>query len=169
MKTYAEQEGKNNVFDWNAFFAKKEYTQKELNDAADRSNEWTSCATGNMCAIIPRDEDGVPTDDKLADLGSRFADIVNNMADALDDIDDHEIETLKVRLDEAIKRKKENRAGNQKELENYKKKAIALLDKIEIRSDELIKKAIVDNVNKLVAVKGGYDKEVKAAVKKLLK
>lgn len=37
------------------------------------SESWVTCACGNLCASIPRDEDGGPTDNRLHKLGMNFS------------------------------------------------------------------------------------------------
>jgi uncharacterized protein YdcH (DUF465 family) len=90
MKTYAEANNKDK-FDWNNFLdariseqpkgitccdqmsptevkkAKQEF-KKEINMAG----EWVTCACGNQCNILERDNSGEPIDDELAELGSDF-------------------------------------------------------------------------------------------------
>lgn len=38
----------------------------------NESKEWVTCACGNQCVIIPRNDSGSPVDRKLFDLGVRF-------------------------------------------------------------------------------------------------
>lgn len=72
MKTYAESQGQKS-FDWKAFL--KHAKAKGLSDvewkmAQDRSKDWVTCATGNQCCVIPRDEQGRPLDEVAAILGA---------------------------------------------------------------------------------------------------
>lgn len=39
----------------------------------DYACDWTTCACGNMCAVIPREKDGEPKDPQLKMLGKAFA------------------------------------------------------------------------------------------------
>lgn len=78
MKTYSEaQTGK--TFDWNAFLNKETYTTQELKNAYLLSEEWVTCACGNQCEVIPRDEIGKPLDEELANLGWRFTGFIHAM------------------------------------------------------------------------------------------
>ena len=48
-----------------------EYGKLHFQAVAD-AQSWTTCACGNMCDIIPRDEWGAPLDDELRTLGVLF-------------------------------------------------------------------------------------------------
>jgi hypothetical protein len=75
MKTYAETK-KKPKFNWYDFLnraIKGNITESEVADAQDDANNWVTCACGNQCSIIPRDEDGEPWDNTLSDLGSDFS------------------------------------------------------------------------------------------------
>ncbi len=111
--TYAESK-KKKPFDWNAFLKQKSYTQGEVSNAGVLAGNWVTCACGNQCDIIPRNEDwdGEPTDKKLAALGSKFCDNISFLEDA-------------VIYGENIK--------------TPQKKAKETLKKIEARSSQLIK------------------------------
>lgn len=74
MKTY-NQKVNGKSFDWNQFLdsAIKEGISKDQHSAAsNRAASWVTCACGNQCDILNRDEDGEPTDQKLASLGIVF-------------------------------------------------------------------------------------------------
>ena len=71
MKTYVETEGKE-IFDWNAFLDKEIITEDEWFDAWELAGNWTTCACGNQCDIIPRDTNGSPKDIILYRLGGEF-------------------------------------------------------------------------------------------------
>lgn len=72
MKTYAESQGKR-AFNWNKFLDKKKFSSKELYAAKLRAKSWVTCACGNQCSILDRDEnDGEPRDIELAALGREF-------------------------------------------------------------------------------------------------
>jgi hypothetical protein len=66
--TYSETVGQA-PFDWNKFLNKARITDKDWDDAKDRAHKWTTCACGNQCSIIPRDEIGKPEDELLTTLG----------------------------------------------------------------------------------------------------
>ena len=72
MKTYTEHKGKES-FDWNAFLNKETYTLEELINAKMLANSWITCACGNQCEIIPRNETGSPCDIILYELGLDFS------------------------------------------------------------------------------------------------
>lgn len=86
-KTYSEQCGIP-AFDWHlALDNPAIYEDGEL---AMKAEEWTTCAVGNQCAIIPRnprttddwrdikDAPNRPCDDQLANLGIDFYDQVDD-------------------------------------------------------------------------------------------
>lgn len=71
MKTYAESRGCE-PFDWNLWLAKAARdgaTEEEWSQATLASSRWVTCATGNQCTIIPRDEKGQPKDAVAVILG----------------------------------------------------------------------------------------------------
>lgn len=73
-KTYSEIKG-HAPFDWNKWLddaIEKTPDQDELHAAAIRAREWTTCACGNQCAVIPRRASGEPIDEMLAGLGAAF-------------------------------------------------------------------------------------------------
>lgn len=57
------------VINWSAELKKKQPKWEDLSIAA---GNWVSCACGNTCAIITRDNDGAPKDEELRHLGMRF-------------------------------------------------------------------------------------------------
>jgi hypothetical protein len=80
MKTYAEKE-KQKPFDWNKFLDKAiagDTTRNEEAKAELLANDWVTCACGNQCAIIPRDEEGEPIDEELQELGNDFSNHIND-------------------------------------------------------------------------------------------
>ncbi len=119
MKTLAQTKGK--AFDWNKFLTKKTYTRKELVKAEDLANRWVTCACGNQCAIIARDDDNEPYDYRLSNLGGKFADNLTNM---------------RIRWTYGVE------TGNFSYFRRAKEKAVETLKKIEERSTILIKKEI---------------------------
>ena len=76
MKTYSETK-KHKKFNWYDFLNRAnegKATEGEIANAKDDSEDWVTCAVGNQCAIIPRDEDDSPIDNTLYKLGSDFMD-----------------------------------------------------------------------------------------------
>lgn len=73
MRTFAE---KNNAkpFDWNAFLNQPTITEEEWENQKDLALDWVTCACGNQCSVIPRNERGQPYDKDLTNLGGRFYD-----------------------------------------------------------------------------------------------
>ncbi len=71
MTTYAESKGQP-PFDWNTFLSKAltaELPKEEWDAMEAFSADWITCATGNQCAIIPRDGIGMPENVVAAKLG----------------------------------------------------------------------------------------------------
>ena len=70
MKTYAQVTGQE-TFDWNAFLDRKKKTikKKDWKIVEEIAQNWTTCACGNQCSIIPRELNGEPVDKKLTKLG----------------------------------------------------------------------------------------------------
>lgn len=75
MKTYAEAKGEA-PFDWNKFLVKNRFTDGDWNSAFRLSASYVTCACGNQCEIIPRDNAGVPDDPELKELGMLFFDAI---------------------------------------------------------------------------------------------
>lgn len=62
-------------FDWYAVLKDAEDVGLDnwgWDDLRLKSDSWTTCAVGNMCAIIPRLDGGQPKDETLSDLGISF-------------------------------------------------------------------------------------------------
>lgn len=89
-KSYAEATG-HAPFDWNKWLdaaIEKEPNREERDMKCEMAANWSLCACGNACAIIPRvsqsqwDDDGVyiqagaPVDPELRELGMDFYDAV---------------------------------------------------------------------------------------------
>lgn len=90
-RTYAETTG-HAPFDWNKWLddaIEKTPDQDELHAAAIRAREWTTCAVGNACAIIPRSELGEPQDEILASLGQSFYSKLHIAQGWPEDVKDH--------------------------------------------------------------------------------
>lgn len=71
MKTYAESKGYK-PFDWNEFLNKENITEEEWDNSTKLAQDWVTCACGNQCDIIPRNDDGDPKDWELTTLGYAF-------------------------------------------------------------------------------------------------
>lgn len=72
-KTYSETQ-KVAAFDWNKALDRailKEPDLSTIQRLYNKASVWTTCACGNQCAIIPRN-DGQPEDDDLRLLGLDF-------------------------------------------------------------------------------------------------
>ena len=52
--------------------------RKKYYELTDLAESWVTCACGNQCSILDRD-DGVPIDSKLKDLGCDFAGDISDM------------------------------------------------------------------------------------------
>lgn len=68
MQTYSETKGKE-PFDWNEFLNRENISPNDDVDAYIRAKNWTTCACGNQCSIIPRNSEGKPDDYILQQLG----------------------------------------------------------------------------------------------------
>jgi len=71
---YVEQEDEV-PFDWNAFLDKADKNNLSADDWEDagwEASDWTTCACGNQCAVLPRDNIGKPLDKLLVGLGMKF-------------------------------------------------------------------------------------------------
>ena len=92
MKTYAESQAKK-PFNWYTYLDKliankTDIVKEEKNPSSPFMKEfhkrvgdaynWTTCACGNMCDIIDREEDGAPSDSKLYDLGVEFPEVLED-------------------------------------------------------------------------------------------
>lgn len=111
MKTFAKSK-KKKPFDWGKFLNKEKYSKDEIVKAVRQSESWVTCACGNQCWIIERDEEGVPLDHKLENLGSEFTTLIHILRRDNDEVLFHQ------------------------------KQAIQILAKIEKRSKELILKEV---------------------------
>lgn len=68
---YSVSRGKD-FFDWNDFLNKENYTLDELEKAYNLASNQVTCACGNQCNAIPRDNYGRPLDNLLDNLGTEF-------------------------------------------------------------------------------------------------
>jgi len=56
------------------------YDAEQCEEIMDAAEDWVTCACGNLCKDIPRDEDGAPIDKKLWNLGCDFSVAICNLA-----------------------------------------------------------------------------------------
>lgn len=75
MKTYSELK-RNKPFNWFEALSKEDISDKEWVNLYHKAQFWVTCACGNQCAIIPRDNDGEPIDRKLTELGMQFYELI---------------------------------------------------------------------------------------------
>ena len=90
MKTYAETK-KKEKFNWNKFLDARiseqskgitccdqmsptevKKAKQEFKKEIKMAGEWVTCACGNQCDILERDDEGEPVDGELSELGSNF-------------------------------------------------------------------------------------------------
>lgn len=76
METYAEKQGEK-AMDWNVFLDKAidgnvPFQGYQHTQALGFASQWTTCACGNQCDIIPRNARGEPCDIVLSGLGCDF-------------------------------------------------------------------------------------------------
>jgi hypothetical protein len=125
LKTYAETQ-KAKPFNWFEWLNKKNFTLEELDEKNHLAGDWVTCACGNMCSILDREEGGEPKDEQLEDLGTDFSEHVADI---------HDIQEKLVEdpyLDEFEKKEL------LKDFHRKRKMAIYTLKKIEKRSQKLI-------------------------------
>lgn len=72
---YSVANGKD-FFDWNAFLAQKYIPEEQWKVAEQLARDWVTCACGNQCAVLPRNEYGCPDDGDLVRLGMRFTRVI---------------------------------------------------------------------------------------------
>jgi hypothetical protein len=70
MKTYSE-ENYAHPFDWKEALSKP-FSDIDWPELEAKSGKWVTCACGNQCATLPRDNDGTPKDLILRNLGVDF-------------------------------------------------------------------------------------------------
>lgn len=76
--SYSESQG-TPPFDWWQFLDRakngvldEEHFGQEHREAIQRATSWTTCACGNQCSVIPRNDSGSPEDEMLFSLGMNF-------------------------------------------------------------------------------------------------
>jgi len=97
MTTYSEKNGRS-PFNWTKFLDRAingKATFSEKLSAFHRSTSWVTCACGNQCNIIPRDEFGAPLDSTLRELGSPF----NGFTDAISKEDYKKAKSLLLKIE----------------------------------------------------------------------
>lgn len=63
-------------FNWITFLEraiKKQPSKREHDRIKLKSENWPTCACGQLCKSLPRENDGEPIDIELSDLGLRFS------------------------------------------------------------------------------------------------
>lgn len=64
-------------WDWFKFLDLSKKKKLQFQDIADRkSGNWVTCACGQLCDSLPRDESGIPEDEQLHALGVVFYDSI---------------------------------------------------------------------------------------------
>lgn len=84
--SYTERETRRKPFNW--YDALKHPYNYGSDILARKAKDWTTCACGTLCELIPRytmdysyntaNRDGAPKDTKLRKLGMKFYECVNN-------------------------------------------------------------------------------------------
>jgi hypothetical protein len=86
MKTYSEVNGKE-PFDWYKALKAENISEEDWDKLEKMSNDWVTCACGNQCTVLERENDGRPRDLILYFLGGKDgftkAIIENNKEEAL--------------------------------------------------------------------------------------
>lgn len=57
----------------------EELDSQKMNDLRVAASSWKICACGNLCYLLPREQDGEPIDSELFDLGVDFEIQVDEM------------------------------------------------------------------------------------------
>lgn len=104
-------------FNWFHFLEKpsKEIKSKDMGIATTKACSWITCACGQLCKALPRNEEGEPKDSKLYNLGIKFY---------------NEIDSAELAHDNS----------EFKKADQYLKKAKKVLEKIEKRTIKLLTK-----------------------------
>ncbi len=112
---YVLTRGRAKPFDWNAFLANpcQKMDCGELLHASTLAGSWVTCACGNQCAVLPRNENAAPQDGTLYELGKSFSSLID-------------------RLQEKCLQ------GDCEAGERYRERAQECLEHIELRSAELL-------------------------------
>jgi len=64
-------------WDWFKFLDLSKKKKLQFQDIADRkAGNWVTCACGQLCDVLPRDESGIPEDEQLRTLGKIFYDSI---------------------------------------------------------------------------------------------
>lgn len=78
MKSYAETQ-KQEVVDWNEFLREAQDAD-DMGPATDLADGWVTCACGQACEAIKRDDWGSPADAELKALGYNFGCFISAMS-----------------------------------------------------------------------------------------
>jgi hypothetical protein len=77
MITYCQSHGFD-AFDWDHAIKNPPPSKSILHENMCKLSEsWVTCACGNLCEKISRDEDGCPNDHQLMVLGITFSDAIH--------------------------------------------------------------------------------------------
>lgn len=146
IKTYIESKG-GDPFDWYKFLLEGPFTSTSLMDAKEKAGRWPTCACGNQCDIIPRFEagrdnpgygwkTGEPFDERLRQLGLKFGNVIGLLFRKYRDI--YKNENGSLNLPDTL-------AQTYEEFTCMQLRALYILDRIEDRSDYLIKQIYAQN------------------------
>ncbi|MGK0464816.1 hypothetical protein [Clostridium sp.] len=83
-------------WDWYKYLDSSEaIKQKYFTDALSKSCDWVTCACGQLCNLLPKDDCKVPKDHELANLGVDFCDLIElcEWEEAIKTLDQIEIRT----------------------------------------------------------------------------
>ena len=70
-------------FDWFAFLNQdiELVSEDYLDEAKSLADNWVTCASGQLCKVLPKGNGNSPADEELYDLGMDFARKINNLED----------------------------------------------------------------------------------------
>lgn len=97
MKSLCEK-STNRVIDWNAELDKAIEQGFISNELIVASEDWVTCACGNLCDAIPRTKHDSPKDDRLFRLGLDFMNQVGagDVEGAKETLEDIEIRSMEI-------------------------------------------------------------------------
>lgn len=105
-KVYAETRGAKR-FNWFEELAKRiKKNSGPIVKLSKKAESWTTCACGNQCAALPRDDGGEPLDGELSDLGVQFFSKVSmaQWHDALDILKQIEVRSFTLLMEQDIEK-----------------------------------------------------------------
>ena len=86
-------------------------SEQEWKAAKVQAGGWTTCACGNLCAIIPRNSEGKPYDKLLANLGGNYSEGIEGFSYCIEKRDKEAAKNIlaliEVRAAYLIKKEKE--------------------------------------------------------------